>query len=197
MTRNIPRSLTPRGGSLAALAARALLVTAFGAAVPLAACSDPTAVDPLGDFMILSPGDYYFSSALTIRPSAASGDSVLFRWSPARGATSYTIVFAKAQSIDSMTNYRADLSQPAFTIPVSDPQEITIPYGVPNPQLDTVPVAMYPALQHVVRLRDLDALIAAEPRNTPLYYVWTIQAHSGAKTARSIEKHRLVLNRLP
>ena len=197
MTRSIPRSLTPGRRSLAARATRGLLMTVLAAAVPLAACSDPTAVDPLGDFMILSPGDFYFSSALTFRPSATSADSVLFRWGHARGATSYTIIFAKAQSLDSMRNYQADLSQPAFTIAVPAPQEITIPYGTPNPQLDTVPVAMYPALQQVVKLRDLDALLAAEPRNTPLYYVWTIEAHSGSKTARSIEKHRIVFNRLP
>ncbi len=197
MTCRIPRSPMPARRSLAARATKAMLLVMLGAAAPLAACSDPTGVDPLGDFMILSPGDYYFSSALTIRTSATSADSVLFRWGRARGATSYTIIFAKAQSSDNMRTYQADLSQPAFTIAVPDPQEITIPFGTPNPQLDTVPIAMYPALQHVVKLRDLDALLAAEPRNTPLYYVWTIQAHSGSRTARSIEKHRIVFNRRP
>lgn len=159
-------------------------------------CSDATGVDPLGDFMIHSPGDYFFSAALTVRPSATSNDSLIFKWSPAHGAESYTLVFKQAQSLDSMTAYRADLTTPTFTIPVSQPQQITIPFGTPNPQLDTVPIAQYPAMQYAIKLRDLDALLTSYPRNTPLYFVWTITAHQGSKTARSIEKHRIIFNRL-
>lgn len=175
-------------------AIKLLLVTAL-CAFPMAACEDPTGVDQLSDFMIHSPGDYFFSAPPTVRPSATSTDSVLFKWSPAPGAERYTIIFRRAESLDSLTEYRADLTAPTFTIPVNAPQEITIPFGQPNPQLDTLPITMYPALQHVVKLRELDTLLASFPKGVPLYFVWSIEAHKGSRTARSIEKHRIIFNR--
>ena len=124
-----------------------------------------------------------------------TADSVLFRWESARGAERYTIVFAQAQTLPDLTAYRADISAPSFTIPVNQPQAITIPYGVPNPLLDTIPVAQYPALQHVLKLRDLDAALARQPKGVPLYFVWSIEAHRGSQTSRSIELHRLIIIR--
>ncbi len=171
-----------------------LLVAAL-CIMPAMSCSDPIAVDDLSDFMILAPGDYFFIAPLTIRPASASTDSVVFRWEAAWGAERYTIVFAQAHSRDSLNNYRADFSTPAFTIPVNQPKAITIPYGVPNPLLDAVPVAQYPALEHVVRLSDLDAALASHPKGVPLYFVWSIQAHRGSRTRRSIEVHRLIIMR--
>lgn len=170
------------------------LLMAVLCTVPLVACQDPTAVDQLSDFMILSPGDYYFASPVALRPSATSTDSVLFRWAPAPGAERYTIIFARAESRDSLTNYRADLSNPTFSIPVDQPQAITIPFGTPS-ATDTIPLPRYPALQHVLKLRDLDALLASQPKGVPLYFVWSMEAHQGSRTARSIEKHRLVITR--
>ena len=43
---------------------------------------------------------------------------------------------------------------------------------------------------------NLDTMLANFPRNVPLHFVWSIQAHKGSRTARSIEKHRLIFNRL-
>jgi len=162
---------------------------------PVVSCSDPIGVDELSDFMILAPGDYFFATPITLRPSAVTADSVLFRWENARGAERYTIVFAQAQTLPDLTAYRADISAPSFTIPVNQPQAITIPYGVPNPLLDTIPVAQYPALQHVLKLRDLDAALASQPKGVPLYFVWSIEAHRGSQTSRSIELHRLIIIR--
>lgn len=163
--------------------------------MPVVSCSDPIGVDELSDFMILAPGDYFFQTPVTLRPSAVTADSVLFRWEEARGAERYTIVFAQAQTLADLTAYRADLSATSFTIPVAQPQAITIPYGTPNPLLDTIPVAQYPALQHVLKLRDLDTTLASQPKGVPLYYVWSIQAHKGSQTSRSIEMHRLIIIR--
>lgn len=162
---------------------------------PALSCSDPIGVDELSDFMILAPGDYFFATPLTLRPAAASADSVLFRWEASRGAERYTIVFAQAQSLADLTNYVGNVAAPLFTIPVNTPQAITIPYGVPNPLLDTIPVAQYPALQHIVRLRDLDTALASQPKGVPLYFIWSIEAHAGSRTARSIEVHRLIIIR--
>jgi len=162
---------------------------------PVVSCSDPVGVDELSDFMILAPGDYFFATPLTLRPATASADSVLFRWESSRGAERYTIVFAPAATLADLTAYRADIAAPTFTIPVNQPQSITIPYGVPNPLLDTIPVAQYPALQHVLKLKDLDAALASQPKGVPLYYVWSIEAHQGSRTARSIELHRLIIIR--
>ncbi len=163
--------------------------------LPAVSCSDPIGVDELSDFMILAPGDYFFATPLTLRPSAATADSILFRWESARGAERYTIVFAQAQTLADLTSYRADLSAASFTIPVAQPQAITIPFGTPNPLLDTIPVAQYPALQHVLKLRDLDTMLASQPKGVPLYFVWSIEAHKGSRTSRSIELHRLIIIR--
>lgn len=174
----------------------ARMICAALCALPMLACDDPTGVDQLSDFMIHSPGDYFFIAPSTIRPSATSTDSLVFKWGPAPGAEKYSIIFKLAESLDSLTKYQADLTTPTFSIPVDQPQTITIPFGTPNPQLDTLPITMYPALQHVVKLRDLDAMLASFPKNVPLYFVWSIQAHQGSRTARSIEKHRIIFNRL-
>jgi len=163
---------------------------------PALSCTDPVGVDELADFMILAPGDYYFVAPIVIRPASASTDSVLFRWEESAGAESYSIIFSQAQTRAALDSYIADINAPILTIPVTQPQSILINYGTPNPLLDTVPVAQYPALQHVVRLRDLDALLAAQPRGVDLYFVWSMLAHKGSKTARSIEVHRLIINRL-
>lgn len=173
----------------------ATLALALTCIVAAAACSDPISADELSDFMILSPGDYYYGNPVTIRPSAASTDSVLVRWEKAAGAETYTILFSQVQTRDSLTNYLSPNAAPTFTIPVAAPQSITIPYGVPNPALDTIPVAQYPALQYVLKLKDLDALVANQPKGSPLYYLWSIEAHKGSKTARSIELHRLIIIR--
>ncbi len=172
---------------------RMLLVTLC--LIPALSCSDPIAVEELSDFYILAPGDFFFAAPLTIRTSSASTDSVLFRWERSKGAERYTLVFAQTQSRDSLLNYRADLTAPAFTIAVDQPKEILIPYGMPNPLLDTVPVAQYPALQHVVKLSQLDAILSAQPKGVDLFFVWSIEAHKGSKTARSIEVHRLIIRR--
>lgn len=119
---------------------------------------------------------------------------MLFRWQSAPGADSYTLVFARAQSSDSLFEYQADLTQPTFTIPVAQPQSITVPYGVRS-ALDTSPLAEYPALQYVLKLRDLAAMLSAQPVGVPFYYVWTIEAHAGSNSARSIEKHRITIIR--
>ncbi len=187
-------NLRPKGGR-ARVAGIMLLIVAV-CTVPMAACDDPTGVDQLGDFMILSPGDYFFSAPVTVRPGEASNDSLIFKWGPAPGAERYTLIFRFAESLDSLTEYRADLTAPTFTIAVDQPQAITIPFGTANPLLDTLPLAQYPALQHVVKLRELDALISSYPKGVPLYFVWSIQAHQGSRTARSIEKHRIIFNRL-
>lgn len=171
------------------------LMMAMLCVAPVVSCSDPVGVDELSDFMILAPGDYFFATPLTLRPATASADSVLFRWESSRGAERYTIVFAPAATLADLTAYRADIAAPTFTIPVNQPQSITIPYGVPNPLLDTIPVAQYPALQHVLKLKDLDAALASQPKGVPLYYVWSIEAHQGSRTARSIELHRLIIIR--
>jgi hypothetical protein len=163
--------------------------------IPTLSCTDPVGVDELGDFMILAPGDYYFVTPLTVRPGAASADSVIFRWEKARGADRYSIIFSQATSALALEDYIADINAPVLTIPVTDPQTVLVDYGIPNPLLDTVPVAKYPAQQEVVYLRDLDALLANQPRGVPLYFVWSMLAHQGSKTARSIEVHRLIVIR--
>ncbi len=189
LTGNTPVRNKFRFRAISRLMAAALCI------IPAVSCSDPTGLDELSDFLILAPGDLFFATPLTLRPAAASADSVLFRWEASRGAERYTIVFASAPTLADLTVYRADLAAPAFTIPVNQPQAITIPFGTPNPLLDTIPVAQYPALQHVLRLRDLDTALASQPKGVPLYYVWSIEAHKGSRTARSIELHRLIIIR--
>ena len=171
-----------------------MLAVAF-CIVPALSCTDPVGVDELSDFMILAPGDYYFTAPLTIRPGTASADSVIFRWEAARGAESYSIIFSPAASRDSLDEYLADINAPVLTIPVAQPQTIMVNYGIPSPLLDTVPVAQYPALQHVVYLRDLDALLASYPVGQPIHFVWSMLANKGSQTARSIELHRLIVIR--
>ncbi|HEU4747631.1 MAG TPA: hypothetical protein VFS56_03955 [Gemmatimonadaceae bacterium] len=173
---------------------RRMLAVAF-CIVPVLSCTDPVGVDELSDFMILAPGDYYFTSPITIRPRAVSADSVIFRWEESPGAESYSIIFSLAASRDSLDDYLADINSPVLTIPVAQPQRVMVNYGVPNPQLDTVPVAQYPALQHVVYLRDLDALLASYPVGQPIHFVWSMLAHKGSQTGRSIELHRLIVTR--
>lgn len=173
--------------------ARLLIVAAC--AFQTVACTDPIGPGELSDFLIRSPGDYFFATMPTFRPSAVSTDSIIFQWEQVKSADSYSLVFVQVPSADSANEWRANLDAPTFTIAVPATQTILVPFGIPNPALDTIPLPQYPVLQYGLKLTALDAVIAAQPKGVSLYYVWTIEAKRGSATGRSIDRQRMTLIR--
>src|SRR5690606_4635743 len=84
-------------------------------------CADP--LSPERDFLIRTPARRTTAAVPVIfRPAPASTDPLVFEWTPAEGADSYTIAFWQGESEAEVERLEADFSAPLITFEVSSPQ---------------------------------------------------------------------------
>lgn len=145
-------------------------------------CSDPLAPDR--DFLIRAPARRTTAQVPVIyQPSATATDSLRFEWSPATGASSYTITFWRGEDEAEVERLEADFSSPIMTFDVSAPQIDDVPVNPGNPD-DPRRVRL---VRHSVPMRDIAAALqaAGAPTGVRTYTLLSIYAHNGGDEWRS------------
>lgn len=154
----------------------ALMVLATG-------CADP--LSPERDFLIRTPARRTTASVPVIfRPAPTSTTPMVFEWSPAEGATSYTITFWQGEDEAEVERLEADFSEPLMTFEVPNPVITEQPVNPANPD-DPRRVNL---VRHEVPLSAVaEALEAAgiEPGGGRTYTLLSVFAKNGGDEWRS------------
>lgn len=146
-------------------------------------CADP--LSPERDFLIRSPARRTTASVPVIyRPSPASTDSIVFEWSPAEGADSYTITFWQGEDEAEVERLEADFAAPLMTFDVASPAITEAPVNPENPD-DPRRVNL---VRYVVPLSDVAAALASAgivPNAGRTYTLLSVFAQNGGDEWRS------------
>lgn len=155
---------------------------ALMAAVVMGGCSEP--LSPERDFLIRTPARRTtFSRPVAYEPSPASAETVLFEWSPASGADSYTITFWRGEDEAEIERLEADFASPLMTFEVTAPRVEEAPVNPENPD-DPRRVSL---VVHEVPLADIAAALqsAGETPGTTTYTLLSVFAKNGSDEWRS------------
>jgi len=172
---------------------RAAALVAGGLAV-LIACEE-SITGLTSDFLIRRPTDSLIAGAPSFNVSATATTSLRFEWEPVPTAQSYSIIFKQAESVDSMNRLEVDFTEPTFTLEIESPQLMDVlltPADSLNPKALRTTVVYYDAPAAM-----LDSILADRgvPRPGVMNTVWTIEAHRGRRSVRSIELQRMIFRR--
>ena len=118
------------------------------------------------------------------RPAPASTDPLVFEWTPAEGADSYTIAFWQGESEAEVERLEADFSAPLITFEVSSPQITEQPL---NPGREDDPRRIR-LVRHEVPLTAVAAALADAgivPGGGRTYTLLSVFAKSGGSEWRS------------
>lgn len=156
-------------------------VAACAAAVLVAGCSDP--LSPERDFLIRTPKRVTTAARpATFQASTGSTDMMLFEWSPAQGADSYTITFWQGENEAEIERLEADFSTTLMSFEVSSPQVTEVPVNPSNPD-DPRRVKL---VRYEVPLSDVAELLqAAGVQPGSVYTLLSIYARNGGDEWRS------------
>ena len=167
-------------------------------AIVATSCGDPTEPGPgLGDFLIRQPTDSPISTPPSYTTSPTATDSIHFEWEPSDGAERYTIVFERVETEEQMDSLGATFQDVTFALEKDDAEVVEVPLGAPPEEGEEDDRPLVLVVNHTVALSDVDAVLeqAGLPTGEPLYFVWSVVAHSGSRALRSIEVHRMILTR--
>lgn len=156
-------------------------VTAGAVAVLIAGCSDP--LSPERDFLIRTPKRLTTAARpATFQASTASTGMMLFEWSPAQGADSYTITFWRGADEAEIERLEADFSSTLMSFEVSSPQVTEVPVNPGNPD-DPRRVKL---VRYEVPFSDVAELLqAAGVQPGSVYTLLSIYARNGGDEWRS------------
>ncbi len=160
---------------------RRTIFAACAAAVLVGGCAEP--LSPERDFLIRTPKRLTTAARpATYQASTASTAMMLFEWSPAQGATAYTITFWRGENEAEVERLEADFSAPLMSFDVSSPQITEVPVNPENPD-DPRRVRL---VRHEVALSDVAELLqtAGVPPGS-VYTLLTIHARNGGDEWRS------------